>query len=197
MAIPLPAFTNVVNLPAPPQHPQPDAHDVRSAHEYVKQVDIAWGTKTITDERHYEHLVVARYAGADAAPPWFAAALKDALKDALVDITKDLASIKDDIRDMKEDIRALKRDATKNRILAARSHNLACGDGQGRKFEPLPFSDGTEPPQDLPTLDTLRSIQELTAPQAKLYCKGYMPGTTGNRGTHIEAIRKFVGCSFV
>ncbi|KAJ7066804.1 hypothetical protein B0H15DRAFT_1028030 [Mycena belliarum] len=138
MPVHLPPYNNVVNLPTAPQDP-PDDHDVRAAHEYVKSTEIAWGNNRLDNESHvvaamaYEHTVLAAYCGGAAAPPWFANALKEGLQDALKEILQD-------IKDIKEEINTIKDDS-----LAAKSHNLQCGDGSARDFESLPFRDGKEP----------------------------------------------------
>ncbi|KAJ6558966.1 hypothetical protein B0H10DRAFT_2120287, partial [Mycena sp. CBHHK59/15] len=191
MPVQLPPFNNIVNLPTAPQD-LPDDHDVRAAHEYVKSTDIAWGkwsglpggvmTSTLVgnsrlgDESHvaaavaYEHSVLAAYCGGAAAPPWFA----DALREGLKDIKQDIQGIQEDIDTIKGDVRTLMNRTLKSQLLAAKAHNLQCGDGTARNFETLPFRDGKEPSaQDLPALDTLNAILQLSPEQSKLYYKGY------------------------
>ncbi|KAJ6623796.1 hypothetical protein B0H10DRAFT_2008523 [Mycena sp. CBHHK59/15] len=174
MPVQLPPFNNIVNLPTAPQD-LPDDHDVRAAHEYVKSTDIAWGNSRLGDESHvaaavaYEHSVLAAYCGGAAAPPWFA----DALREGLKDIKQDIQGIQEDIDTIKGDVRTLMNRTLRASCSQPRSaHNLQCGDGTARNFETLPFRDGKEPSaQDLPALDTLNAILQLSPEQSKLYYK--------------------------
>ncbi|KAJ6539943.1 hypothetical protein B0H10DRAFT_2129498 [Mycena sp. CBHHK59/15] len=199
MPVQLPPFNNIVNLPTAPQD-LPDDHDVRAAHEYVKSTDIAWGNSRLGDESHvaaavaYEHSVLAAYCGGAAAPPWFA----DALREGLKDIKRDIQGIQEDIDTIKGDVRTLMNRTLKSQLLAAKAHNLQCGDGTARNFETLPFRDGKEPSaQDLPALDTLNDILQLSPEQSKLYYKGYKAGVVPAHAARIATIRKIIGCSVV
>ncbi|KAJ7321234.1 hypothetical protein DFH08DRAFT_1085900 [Mycena albidolilacea] len=217
MPVQLPAPNNIVNLPNAPQDP-PTARDVRAAQQYVKNVDIAFGSGRITDVSHvaaslaYQHSLMGAYRGVDAAPAWFADAVKEALKDSLKELKDDLRDIKLDIRDikdgiedikknvdtLKDDVCLLKEHSVKTQILAAKSHNLRCGNGSGRPFEPVPFLDGKEPSaQDLPLLTDLAVIRKLSPRDSSAYYKGYHrhQGALPAPAVRIEAIRVFVGCS--
>ncbi|KAF8173823.1 hypothetical protein K438DRAFT_1850086 [Mycena galopus ATCC 62051] len=192
MPVQLPPFNNIVNLPTAPQDP-PDDHDVRVAHEYVKSTEIAWGNSRLEDESHvaaavaYEYSVLAAYCGEAAAPLWFA----DALKEGLKDITQD-------IKDIQDNVRTLMNRTVKSQVLAAKAHNLQCGDGTARNFESLPFRDGKEPSAlALPALTTLKAILDLDSDHSKLYYKGYKAGPVPDHDARIAAIRKIIGCSVV
>ncbi|KAJ7133907.1 hypothetical protein C8R43DRAFT_1022512 [Mycena crocata] len=192
MPVQLPPFNNIVNLPNAPQDP-PDNHDVRAAHEYVKSTDIAWGNSNLDDESHvaaavaYEHCIVAAHSGAAAAPPWFADALKEGLKD-----------IQEDIADIKSDIREIRKHSIRCEMLAAKAYNLQCGNGTARKFEPLPFRDGKYPSvQGLPVLDTLDSILALSADDSRAYYRGYRAGVAPVHADRLKAIQQMVGCTAV
>ncbi|KAJ7844121.1 hypothetical protein B0H14DRAFT_2777677 [Mycena olivaceomarginata] len=149
----------------------------------------------------------------DAAPAWFADAVKEALKDSLKELIKDsLRDIELDIRDIKEDIKEIKKNvdtvkddvfllkehSVKTQILAAKSHNLRCGNGSGRPFEPVLFLDGKEPSaQNLPPLTDLAVIRKLSPQHSSAYYNGYHrhQGALPVPAVRIEAIRVFVGCS--
>ncbi|KAJ7839919.1 hypothetical protein B0H13DRAFT_155764 [Mycena leptocephala] len=158
------------------------------------------GNSRLDDESHvaaavaYEHSLLAAYCGEAAAPPWFANALKDGLRD----IKKDVEKIQNDIKNIKDDIRTLMDHTLKSQWLAAKAHNLQCGDGTARNFETLPFRDGKEPSaQNLPALDTLNAILQLSSEESRLYYKGYKAGVVPAHAARIAAIRKIIGCSVV
>jgi hypothetical protein len=63
----------------------------------------------------------------DAAPAWFADAVKEALKDSLKELIKDsLRDIELDIRDIKEDIKEIKKnvDTMKDDVCFLKEHSV-------------------------------------------------------------------------
>ncbi|KAJ7761066.1 hypothetical protein B0H16DRAFT_1531739 [Mycena metata] len=118
-------------------------------------------------------------------PPWFADALKDALKD-----------VKKDLNDIKTDVAALKKISVKTQQLAAKAYNLQCGDGVGREYEELVFRDGKAPSEtNLPPLTRRNDIETLTADQSRLYYTGYKAGDIPGHAARLAFIKKFVGCT--
>ncbi|KAJ7836639.1 hypothetical protein B0H14DRAFT_2793155 [Mycena olivaceomarginata] len=204
MPVQLPAPNNIVNLPDAPQDP-PTARDVRAAQQYVKNVDIAFGSGRITDVSHvaaslaYQHSLMAAYCGVGVFG-YLKEALKDSLEEALKDSLKELKDglrdVELEIRDMKDEIKGMKEHSVKTQILAAKVRGSK--PSSGRPFEPVPFLDGKEhSAQNLPPLTDLGVIRKLSTQHSTAYYQGYHrhQGALPVPAVRIEAIRVFFGCS--
>ncbi|KAF5381565.1 hypothetical protein D9615_005636 [Tricholomella constricta] len=78
------------------------------------------------------------------------------------------------------------------------THNCLAGDGRVRRFEVIPFHDGTlptDPPHNLPPLVNVAAINALTGPQATAYLRGYGRPIPRSVATRRRAIRDTVGCT--
>lgn len=78
------------------------------------------------------------------------------------------------------------------------AYNLNAGDGRTRRFEVIPFLDGTlptGPPHNLPALVNVVIINSLTGPQATAYLQGYGKPVPHHVADRRKAIRIAVGCT--
>ncbi|KAF5379190.1 hypothetical protein D9615_005901 [Tricholomella constricta] len=77
------------------------------------------------------------------------------------------------------------------------NYNLCAGDGHSRRFQVVPFLDGTlptGPPHNLPPLVNLQVVNTLTGPQATAYLQGYGQPVPNGIAARRRAICDAVGC---
>ncbi|KAF8515573.1 hypothetical protein JB92DRAFT_2810791 [Gautieria morchelliformis] len=81
------------------------------------------------------------------------------------------------------------------RILATRSYNLTCGSGLVSRFAIMPLPNGQEPPANLPCLENVQRIRNLSQDELIHYINAYGLQHRQSDGEKRQAISAHIGCT--
>ncbi|KDQ10355.1 hypothetical protein BOTBODRAFT_494665 [Botryobasidium botryosum FD-172 SS1] len=171
------ALDGIVKLPPAPSNP-PTPTDFVNARQLKEDVWTTFKNEQIASAqdvlRTEKYCADIFYAADNEAvvPPWFQPAVEQALAP------------------IRQNLQRCSR-------IAAITYNLTLGgDGLLRRFQVVPFADGSDPREGLPQLLTSRAVEELQGPQATEYFRGYYPDVQVPQSVpeRKKQIRLAIGC---
>ncbi|KAF5364888.1 hypothetical protein D9758_008105 [Tetrapyrgos nigripes] len=206
--IPLPAASS--DRPTPFDVTAAKDYGVKIYATYIVGGNHAPSFQDVSNSEAYLQTLIAKSAGGDVAPPWFAAAITTALEpinERLGRIDTRLDRIDARLDRIDASVSELQVDTAKVSFTAydnpqfpdvvPQNYNATCGNGLQCSFRPIKFPDGTVPAaHNLPALENVLHIQNLTNDQTRVYFERYglqdFAGITYDRKRQMVATH--IGC---